>query len=281
MRSGLAAFADEQGWVLADAGEDGVGEKQLWMGSKTGLNVRAGFEQHRHVLLTQVLLQEPVHMTWLRHWEQVVKEVKACAQCLSLSQPGGVPALLPSSTSETNLHQGYMVTEQTLSKRQNTFVVRTAMIEEEHRGTERLNDLWKVVWHPVTDAWKKKADTHMYVLPGMFLWLAVPPSPPCLFCSAPSQAHFLFWLPTTGFFPFPLFFVFHNLCKAQLMHSKAVTEQESHDVGCKEARWFHPTPHVTVKCCCCFASESVNHHCEGLDDNLRDLNHTEEERWKI
>lgn len=70
------------------------------MGSKTGLNVRAGFEQHSRVLLTQLLLQEPVHMTWLRHWKQVVKEVKACGQCLSLSlssQPGGVPALLPAA----------------------------------------------------------------------------------------------------------------------------------------------------------------------------------------
>lgn len=175
-----------------------------------------------------------------------------------------------------------MVTEQTLSKRQTLLQHICGLHSYDRGGKQRHKGIkWLVKGHMTPcDRCLGKKRGYTHVCAPWDVSLAGHSPLPCLFCSAPSQDHFLFWLPTTGFFPFPLFFVFHNLCKAQLMHSKAMTEQESHDVECKEARWFHLTPHMTVKCCCCFASESVNHHC-GLDDNLRDINHTKEERWKI
>lgn len=98
-----------------------------------------------------------------------------------------------------------------------------------------------------------------------------------------SSLSFLFW-PLTGsflvlvthqllFYPFLLllFSIFHNHCRAQQGH-------KSHDVGHKETRGFHSTPHVTVKCCCWSAPKGVYGQCEGLDDHLRHLKHIKEER---
>lgn len=100
----------------------------------------------------------------------------------------------------------------------NACVVGTGKIEEEHRGVQSWKYLWNVIWHPMLDACEKKGDTHMYVLPCMFLCLALP-SPHVFSVLASHWIISCSGYPQTTLFFFSLLFlsIFHNLCKVQLM----------------------------------------------------------------
>lgn len=240
MRSGLAAFADEQRWVLLMLGKMALGRNSfewtarlVWMLglalSNTGLSS-----------WPNPSCSEPVCMTWVRHSRQIVKVVKECATafftltCTFHSLVVfhhwkiGYAALLPDVLRDqacTRVMLSLSRPQVRGSPCSNAFVVCIAMMEVEYKGTKSWNDLWKVVLHPVPSACGKKKE----VCPPWDISLPHPSLPPCLFCSTLSflvlVTHQLLF-----FFFSLLFSVFDNLCKSQLMYSKVMIQQASHDV---------------------------------------------------